>query len=81
MENERIYNFTVVFHPAEEGGYMVIVPALPGCITEGDTLDDAKKMAEEAIQLYCESLLADGESIPEDRGEFIGQVKIKAGQA
>ncbi len=78
MATDRIYDFTVVFQPSEEGGYAVSVPALPGCVTQGATLDEAKRMAEDAIRLYCESLAADGEPIPQDRGEFVGRIRVKA---
>ena len=62
--------YTVVLTPdAQQGGYTVTVPALPGCITEGDTLDEALAMARDAINLYIESLVAHGESIPEDVAE------------
>jgi len=43
-----------------EGGYTVIVPSLPGCITYGDSIDHAIEMAREAIDLYLESLKANG---------------------
>jgi len=60
------HQFTVLFEPAEEGGYTVTVPALPELVTEGRTLDEARAMASEAIQCHIESLLKDGESIPDD---------------
>ncbi len=61
------YRYTILLHPDEEqGGYTVTVPALPGCITEGDTIDETTVMAKEAIQLYIESLIADGEPVPEE---------------
>ena len=46
--------YTVVFSVAEEGGYTATVPALPGCISEGDTFEEAKKNIAEAIELYLE---------------------------
>ena len=58
--------YTVIYEPQPEGGYTVTVPALPGCVTEGDTLDEARRMAEDAIRGYCESLLADGLPLPPD---------------
>jgi antitoxin HicB len=61
------YQFTVLFEPAEEGGYVVTCPALPGLVTEGDTLEEARRMAKEAILGYLESLQKDGEPIPEDK--------------
>ena len=49
-----------------EGGYTVIVPSLPGCVTYGDSIEKAIEMAEEAIGLYIESLKEHGEDIPTD---------------
>lgn len=46
----------VVLEPSDEGGYTVIVPALPGCISEGDTREDALENIREAIQLYLEPI-------------------------
>jgi antitoxin HicB len=60
------YNFTVFLEPAVEGGYVVTCPALPGLVTEGDTLAEARRMARDAIQAYIESLRKDGEPIPND---------------
>ncbi|HEY7181565.1 MAG TPA: type II toxin-antitoxin system HicB family antitoxin [Blastocatellia bacterium] len=51
------YNFTIIFAPAEEGGYVVTCPALPGLVTEGDNLREARKMAREAITGYIEVLI------------------------
>ena len=61
------YNFTVLFKPAEEGGYVVTCPALPGLVTEGDTLEEARTMAADAIRGYLESLRKDGQPIPTDK--------------
>ena len=44
----------VVFEPSDEGGYTVYIPALPGCISEGDSLDDARRNILEAVSLYLE---------------------------
>jgi predicted RNase H-like HicB family nuclease len=46
----------VVFEPSDEGGFTVYVPALPGCISEGDTLEEARRNVREAIELYLEPL-------------------------
>ena len=56
--------FQVVFRPEPEGGFTVIVPSLPGCVTFGETLEEAKKMATEAIQLYVETLKDRKEEVP-----------------
>jgi antitoxin HicB len=52
--------YKAIFDPQEEGGYTVTVPALPGCISEGDTYEEALANIKEAIDLYLESLQADG---------------------
>ena len=51
--------YTVLFEPAEEGGFVVTRPALPGLVTEGDTLEEARSMAQDAIRAYIESLRKD----------------------
>jgi len=58
--------YKVIFEPQEEGGFTVTVPALPGCISEGDTYDGALANIKEAIALYIESLQADGIPVPEE---------------
>jgi antitoxin HicB len=69
------YRYTVLFEPAEEGGYIVTCPSLPGLVTEGDTLEEARAMAADAIRGYLETLAKDGLPIPpedpEPRGETI----------
>ncbi len=59
---ELIYKIRLQKEP--EGGYTVIVPSLPGCISYGGNVDEAIEMAKEAIELYIESLAAHGEEIP-----------------
>lgn len=46
--------FQVVLEPSDEGGYTVYVPSLPGCISEGDTTEEALENIQEAIELYLE---------------------------
>ncbi len=48
----------VVLEPSEEGGYTVYVPSLPGCISEGETVDEALANIKEAVELYLEPLLS-----------------------
>lgn len=62
------YRFTVLLEHAEEGGYVAICPALQGCVTEGDTLEEALAMIRDAMKLHIEARLADGESIPDETG-------------
>ena len=42
MLKKKSYKYTAVFEPAEEGGYVVYIPALPGCVTQGETFEEAK---------------------------------------
>ena len=59
----------VILIPDEEaGGYTVIVPSLPGCISEGDTLEEALANIKEAIELHVESMIAHSQEVPEDSG-------------
>lgn len=55
--------YTAVFDQGDDG-YTVTVPALPGLVTEGRTVDEAREMAIDAIRCYLESLRKDGEPIP-----------------
>ena len=66
--NTREYQYTIILQPdEEEGGYTVTVPALPGCITQGETVEEAITMAKDAIRLHVEALLINGEAVPEER--------------
>jgi predicted RNase H-like HicB family nuclease len=69
------YRYTVLFEPAEEGGYVVTCPALPGLVTEGETLEEARAMAKDAIRAYLESLRKDGLPIPPDKDIRLDPVK------
>ena len=60
------YSYKILLTKEDEGGYMVTVPALPGCITQGDNIEEAMVMAQEAIELYIEELQARGEKIPDN---------------
>ena len=74
---KKILEYSVVFEEAEEGGYTAFVPSLPGCISEGDTFEEAKKNITEAIEAYLESLAKDKvEPIEETEDIFIGKIKI-----
>ena len=69
MVEAEHHDYTVVFEPAEEGGFVVTCPALPGLVTEGDTLEEVRAMAFEAIRGYLEVLRRDGREIPTDNSE------------
>ena len=65
MKHNTQYQFEAIFTPQEEGGFTVEVPDLPGCISEGDTLEEAEKNIEEAIELYLEVLEERGIPLPQ----------------
>ena len=66
MTTERRY--TILLDPdEEEGGYTVTVPALPGVVTQGETIEECQERAREAIALHIEGLLARGLPVPEER--------------
>lgn len=58
------HEFDVVFEPQAEGGYTAYVPDLPGCISEGETLEEAMAMIQEAMALYLESRVEHGWALP-----------------
>lgn len=66
---DRAYTYSIQLAPAEEGGYVVTVPALPGCFTQGETYEEAVAMAREAIACHLESLAKHGEPIPVEEPE------------
>jgi len=63
-KQKKVYNFTAFFEPAEEGGYVVSVPALPGCLTQGETFEEAEAMAKDAVEIYLQTLCDLKEEIP-----------------
>ena len=60
--------YTIVAEPEESGGYLVSVPALPGCFTHGGTIKECQERAVEAIEVHIAGLRADGERVPEEIG-------------
>ena len=72
-----MYEFDVVILEDETGGYIALVPALPGCHTQGDTLEELMKNTKEAIELYTETLSKEEkEDLP--RQKVVGIQKVKA---
>lgn len=69
-------NYRIILRPEPEGGFTVSVPALPGCITWGATLEEASRMAEDAIQAYLASVAKHGEVIQDDSNTFERQVSV-----
>ncbi|MGC9315584.1 MAG: type II toxin-antitoxin system HicB family antitoxin [bacterium] len=72
-------NYRILLRKEPEGGFTVIVPILPGCVTYGDTIEEAISMAEEAIEIYIESLIENGEEVPSERDTFEYMLTIDSG--
>lgn len=74
---QKILKYDVVFEEQPDGGYTAIVLSLPGCVSEGETFEEAKVNIADAIQLYLEDMEADGEEIPVSNGSvFVGQIEV-----
>jgi predicted RNase H-like HicB family nuclease len=63
---KKAYSYQINLIPEEEGGYTVVVPLLPGCVSYGATIEEATANAREAIELHLENLAAHNEPIPKD---------------
>ena len=69
--SQKILEYTAIFEPAEEGGYVVTIPALPGCISEGDTFEEAAAMIKDAMEGYLAVLNDEGKEIPVEKSDVI----------
>ncbi len=72
----KVFSYSVFYEQAPEGGYVAFVPALPGCHTQGESLEEAEGNVREAIALYLESLAAHREAIPQEGRSFQGRVTV-----
>ena len=71
------HRFTIVLRPEPEGGFTAMVPGLPGCVTHGRTLTEAKQMAKDVITGYIESLRKHGEPIPSDDETLVASLNLE----
>ena len=71
-----VYDFKVILEPDSDGGYVISCPSLPGCYSQGDSVDEALANIREAIELVVEDLKARGEEIPDPSGVLVGSVVI-----
>lgn len=69
------YRYTIFLHRAEEGGYISDVPMLPGCMSQGETIEETIKMTKDAIDLYLKVLVDRRKTIPVETENVILQVK------
>lgn len=68
--------FQIILRPEPEGGFTVLVPSLPGCVSYGDTLEEAKTMAKEAIELYVETLKGRNETVIDDTNTLDARLQV-----
>jgi len=74
----RNLQYRILLRKEPEGGYTVTVPSLPGCVTYGETVDEAIAMAREAVEVYVESLRKRGEEVPTEEGLLEYRLTIEA---
>ena len=72
----KTLSYSIFYEQDSEGGFIAFVPALPGCHTQGDTLEETEQNVKEASALYLESLVAHKESIPVEGRSFQGRVTV-----
>jgi predicted RNase H-like HicB family nuclease len=75
---KSINNYNVIYKPEPEGGFTAIVPSLPGCVTYGETLEQAQAIAKDAIIAYLASMKKHKEGIPTDTNTFISTIAAYA---
>lgn len=71
------YRYNVFLRPEPEGGFTAVVPALPGCVTYGRTLDEARGMAKDAISGYVASLRKHNDPIPTDDDTLVASLDLE----
>jgi antitoxin HicB len=71
------YRYNIMLRPEPEGGFTAMVPALPGCVTYGRNLSEARKMAKDAISGYIASLKKHNEPIPSDEETLVASLDFE----
>lgn len=74
----KTVSYRILLRKEPEGGYTVMAPSLPGCVTYGGTIEEAIEMAKEAIELYIESLRGHNEEVPTEDGTLEYTLMVKA---
>lgn len=75
------YRYNIMLRPEPEGGYTALVPALPGCVTYGRTLEEAREMAKDAISGYIASLRKHKDPIPTDDNTLLASLDLEYAEA
>lgn len=69
-----MYTFNIMFRPEPEGGYTIVVPSLPGCITWAPTIEEGKILINDAVEAYLVSVKKHEEVIADDSKSFISSM-------
>ena len=69
--SQKILKYTAIFEPEEDGGYVVSVPAIRGCVTQGDTFEEAKEMIKDALEGCLAVLKEEGQDIPKETEDVV----------
>ena len=70
--------YTVILQQKSDGGFVAVVPALPGCVSQGDTRSEALDNIREAMVVYIEDCIASGEAVPTEAGREVVEVESLA---
>lgn len=76
----KILKYNVIFRPEPKGGFTVFVPSLPGCVTYGNDLNEARGMVKDAIRGYIKSLKKHHQTIPNDEASFVTFIDLPYAQ-
>ena len=71
------YRYNIIFRPEPEGGYRASVPAVPGCITYGRSLEEAREMAKDAISGYVASLRKHNDPVSTDGDTLVSSLELE----
>ena len=69
--SQKILKYTAIFEPAKEGGYLVSVPVVPGCVTQGSTFEEAELMIKDALEGCLAVLKKEGQDIPVETKDVV----------
>jgi predicted RNase H-like HicB family nuclease len=73
---KNVCSFSVVYEEDPDGGYVAYIPSLPGCHTQGETLEEAERNLKEAAALYLEDVLAEGGALPRETRTLHGKIEV-----
>jgi predicted RNase H-like HicB family nuclease len=74
----KVLKYTAIFEPDKEvGGYVVTIPALPGCVSQGDSFEEALGNIKEAAELYLEVLKEEKEEIPVEESPVVAPIEVR----